>query len=265
MMPNQQCHSTEGNCLLHKFCCFRTCMHFWVFLSCVSHLWSVECRWMAALCPCCWEGKRRSGIALHHQLYHCMLVICGIICRWMAALCPASNSKCQWHGASRRWKPLQCLPTQPPPIIPVHPGHPSVRIVLGPNLQDILRLSYYPNPEWWGAGVVVSLERGADLHMAQLMPLPLTVSCFSKIQIGFTFLVSAHPGSPGKGQLNRCVCVSYYPNPNPEWWGAGVVVCLEWGADLVQGAGTFWYRLLSSPGQRAVKWVCMCILWQCHS
>jgi len=45
--------------------------------------------------------------------------------------------------------------------------------------------------------VVVSLERGADLHMAQLMPLPLTVSCFSKIQIGFTFLVLAHLGSPG--------------------------------------------------------------------
>ena len=46
--------------------------------------------------------------------------------------------------------------------------------------------------------MVISLERGADLHMAQLMPLPLTVSCFSKIQIGFTFLVPAHPGSPGK-------------------------------------------------------------------
>ena len=40
--------------------------------------------------------------------------------------------------------------------------------------------------------------RGADLHMAQLMPLPLTVSCSSKIQIGFTFLVLTHPGSPGK-------------------------------------------------------------------
>jgi len=39
------------------------------------------------------------------------------------------------------------------------------------------------------------------------MPLPLTVSCFSKIHIGFTFLVPAHPGSPGKGQLNGCVCV----------------------------------------------------------
>jgi len=39
-----------------------------------------------------------------------------------------------------------------------------------------------------GAGVVICLERDADLHMAQLMPMPLTVSCFSKIQIGFTFL-----------------------------------------------------------------------------
>ena len=50
--------------------------------------------------------------------------------------------------------------------------------------------------EWWGADVVICLERDADLHMAQLMPLPLTVSCFNKIQIGFTFLVQAHPVSP---------------------------------------------------------------------
>jgi len=50
--------------------------------------------------------------------------------------------------------------------------------------------------EWWGAGVVICLERSADLHMAQPMPLLLTVSCFSEIQIGFTFLVPAHPGSP---------------------------------------------------------------------
>ena len=41
--------------------------------------------------------------------------------------------------------------------------------------------------------------------MSQLMPLPLTVSCFSKIQIGFTFLVPAHLGSPEKGPLNGCV------------------------------------------------------------
>jgi len=48
-----------------------------------------------------------------------------------------------------------------------------------------------------GAGVAICLEQGADLHMAQLMPLPLTVSCFSKIPIGFTFLVPADLGSPG--------------------------------------------------------------------
>ena len=54
--------------------------------------------------------------------------------------------------------------------------------------------------------MVICLERGADLHTAQLMPLPLTVSCFSKIQIGFTFLVLAHPGSPGKKRpLNGCI------------------------------------------------------------
>ena len=76
--------------------------------------------------------------------------------------------------------------------------------------------------EWWDAGMVICLERGADLHMAQLMPLPLTVSCFSKIQIGFTFLVLAHLGSPGKEPLNGCVCESgncvmykvFYPAAN---------------------------------------------------
>ena len=57
--------------------------------------------------------------------------------------------------------------------------------------------------------MVICLEQDADLHMAQLIPLPLTVSyCFSKIQIGFTFLVLAHPGSPGKRAVKR-VCVCY--------------------------------------------------------
>ena len=56
--------------------------------------------------------------------------------------------------------------------------------------------------------MVICLEQGADLHMAQLMPLPLSVSCFSKIQIGFAFLVPAHPGSPGQRAVKRvCVCV----------------------------------------------------------
>ena len=58
--------------------------------------------------------------------------------------------------------------------------------------------------------MVICLERGADLHMVQSMPLPLTVSCFTKIQIGFTFLVLAHPGSPGQGAIKRvCVCVCH--------------------------------------------------------
>ena len=62
--------------------------------------------------------------------------------------------------------------------------------------------------EWWGAGVVVCLEQGADLYIAQLMPLPLTLSCLTKIQIGFTFLVPAHLGSTGKRAIKRvCVCI----------------------------------------------------------
>ena len=65
--------------------------------------------------------------------------------------------------------------------------------------------------EWWGADVVVCVELGADLHMAQLMPLPLTFSSFSKIQIAFTFLIPAHLGSPGKRAVKR-VCVNI-PSP----------------------------------------------------
>jgi len=51
--------------------------------------------------------------------------------------------------------------------------------------------------------MVICLERGADLHTVQLIPLPLTVSCFSKIQIGFTFLVPAHSGSPEQRAVKR--------------------------------------------------------------
>jgi len=56
--------------------------------------------------------------------------------------------------------------------------------------------------------MVICLERGADLHMAQRIPLPLTVSCFSKIQIGFTFPILAHPGSSEQRAVKR-VCVYY--------------------------------------------------------
>ena len=53
--------------------------------------------------------------------------------------------------------------------------------------------------------MVICLVRGADLHTAQLMPLLLTVSCFSKIKIGFTFLVPAYSGILGQRAVKR-VC-----------------------------------------------------------
>ena len=62
--------------------------------------------------------------------------------------------------------------------------------------------------------MVICVERGADLHMAQLMPLPLTVSCSSKIQIGFTFLVPAYPGCPGKEAIKWLCSVVYWPLQN---------------------------------------------------
>jgi len=59
--------------------------------------------------------------------------------------------------------------------------------------------------------VVICLEQGADLHVAQLMPLPLNVSCFSKIQTRFTFLVPAHLVSPRQRAVKPlCVCVSVF-------------------------------------------------------
>ena len=108
---------------------------------------------------------------------------------------------------------------------------------------------------WWGAGMVICLDRDADLHVAHLMPLPLTASCFSKIQIGFAFLVPAYPGSPGKRAVKQvCVCVFFFflqlclpsvlwhcwvgvkKSIQPvkiEWWGVGVVISLEQGADCL--------------------------------
>ena len=59
--------------------------------------------------------------------------------------------------------------------------------------------------ERWAAGVAICLEHSADLHTTQLMPLSLTVSCFSKIQIGFTFLVLGHLGSPAQRAV-KWVC-----------------------------------------------------------
>ena len=65
--------------------------------------------------------------------------------------------------------------------------------------------------------MVICLQRNADLHMALLMPMPVTISCSSKIQIGFTFLVPAHPGIPGQRAIKRvCVCV-HLPVRRSDW------------------------------------------------
>ena len=63
--------------------------------------------------------------------------------------------------------------------------------------------------EWWGAGVVICLERGADLHMAQLMPLPLTVSCIASVKsrLVLPFWYRLTWVVQEKGPLNVCVCV----------------------------------------------------------
>ena len=61
--------------------------------------------------------------------------------------------------------------------------------------------------EQWGVVVVICLERDADLHMVQLMPLQLTVSCFSKIQMVLPFWYRLTWVVPEKGPLNGCVCV----------------------------------------------------------
>ena len=93
--------------------------------------------------------------------------------------------------------------------------------------------------EWWGAGMVICLERGVDLHMAQLMPLPLTVSSFSKIQICFTFPVPTHPGSCRIRAIKWvCVCLFHW-NPGRYrsilWDSDGrwcrIWICRSWGCN----------------------------------
>ena len=55
--------------------------------------------------------------------------------------------------------------------------------------------------------MVICLEQGADSHRAQLMLLPLTVSCFSKSRLVFPFWYRLTQVVPDKGPLHGCVCV----------------------------------------------------------
>ena len=87
--------------------------------------------------------------------------------------------------------------------------------------------------------MVICLERGAYLHMAQLMPPLLTVSCSSKIQIGFTFLVPAHLGSPGQRAVKRvCVCVLL-----------SLLICEIRGSDCLN-----WMRILICATIKLLGW-----------
>jgi len=94
--------------------------------------------------------------------------------------------------------------------------------------------------------MVICLERGADLHMAQLMPLPLTVSCFSKIQIGFAFLVPAHLGSPGQRAVKQmCVCVCVMSKYN--------VICLTLTISFLVFQHVYNARILHLQQVRSIK------------
>jgi len=92
------------------------------------------------------------------------------------------------------------------------------------------RSYYYPIAGCWHGCLS---RRGADLHMAQLMPLPLTVSCFSKIQIGFTILVPVDPGSPGQRAVKR-VCVYRGANRGAFSVNAKRSVCLFFTSSFSQ-------------------------------
>jgi len=99
--------------------------------------------------------------------------------------------------------------------------------------------------------MVICLERGADLHMAQLMPLPLTVSCFSEIQIGLPFWYRFTRVVPDKGPLNGCVCL---------WWSvrlAAVCVVRRSGAAMGEGEKLPPYVWTS-------KNYVICVCFHCH-
>ena len=153
--------------------------HYPFLISCFDNVYSKYCKEMA----------------LTVWLWHDWL-------QW--AVCLASQAAAASDVASRRSLDANSEP-------PVH--DPAAQIICQRYLSALTLLDGRQEGhlackklEWWGTGMVIWLEWDADLHMSQLMPLPLTVSCFSKIQIGFTFLVLAHRVVPEKGPLNGCVC-----------------------------------------------------------
>ena len=104
------------------------------------------------------------------------------------------------------------------------------------------RKGIWPVKNWVvGAGVVICLGRGADLHMAQQMPLPLTVSCFSKIQIGFTFLVLFLEWGISFGKL--------YPSK----WNGGICWGYDIGLDPVGAPHAYEKQEVGKPSRTAAQ------------
>ena len=135
--------------------------------------------------------------------------------------------------------------------------------------------------EWWGACVVICLEWGADLYTAHRMPLPPTVSCSSKIQIGFYLSGTAHLGSPGQRAIKRMhvcmyvhlLCVPHSPHYRgltylyythsrltalfpglPGWAGTRKVkpIWILLKQETVSGSGISWAICKSTPCSRQI-------------
>ena len=113
------------------------------------------------------------------------------------SICPSKNwvMRC-WCGylSGARCSWCHCHPKTPPSLVSF-----KSRLVLPFWYPACKKLRVV------GAGMVICLEQGADLQVAQLMPLSLTVSCFSKIQIVLPFWYQLTRVVPEKGPLNGCV------------------------------------------------------------
>ena len=170
------------------------CWYWWVKVASLGHRPTLTI---------CWSSMASQSIVVStaSMCYHCSD---SCFCSLFILLCYLHDT--EWPECADVCLCLQCFDT--------------VGMVAG-------RASGLWKTEWLGAGVVICLERGADLHIAQLMPLPLTVSCFSKIQIGYTFLVLDHPGSPGQRAFKRvCVCVRACMRVHA--WRTHACTCVCW-------------------------------------
>ena len=131
------------------------------------------------------------------------------------------------------------------------------------SASTLFRKGIWPakKTDLWGSGIVICLERGADLHMAQLMPLPLTISCSSKIQMVLPFWYRLTWVLPDEGPLNACVLLSILTSALSvtKWlrtypWVLACVTenCMKWFCSRRWAASVppSWVRRMSRNGFR---------------